>query len=289
MRIEFLWLLLPTLLGSSCVSAGKYRKLKEEQTAAKLTWSKSEEKFETEQSALSKQNLQLNADLVRQNTLLGELLNDKMDLEKEVSGLKERIQALSSESKSLEAGLNQELQQKNENLKAKEAKLNRIVNWQLQQESNLQNISTQLGEKMTGYSEEQIEWFFSENELSIVLYQAFIAPTDRTLTSAGVTSLEKLGTILKDYPSLQFQVVGHTDNSVGDVREALEISTSRAVLIGTFLLDEIGLNGNQVTISGQGGYSPRVSNSTPAGRTLNNRIEINLQSPVQQLWALLED
>lgn len=289
MRKVYLLLLLPMIVGSGCVSTGKYRKLKEEQTVAKLTWAKSQEKFETEQGALAGQNKQLSAELVRQNTLLSELLNDKMDLEKEVTSLKERIQALSSESKSLEAGLNQELQQKNENLIAKEAKLNRIINWQLQQESSLQNISAQLGEKMTGYSEEQIEWFFSDNKLSIVFYQAFISPTDRTLASEGLVALEKLGTILKDYPSLQFHAVGHTDNTVGDVREALEVSIKRAVLIGTFLLEEIGLNGNQVTISGQGGYFPRVSNSTPAGRALNNRMEIIIQSPVQQLWSLLED
>jgi chemotaxis protein MotB len=263
--------------------------LEEDQTAAKLSWSKSKEKLDEEKDALSKQNLQLNAELVRQNTLLSELLNNKIDLEKEVSSLKQRIQALSSESKTLEAGLNQELQLKNENLKAKEAKLNQIINWQLQQESSLQDISAHLGETMTGYSEEQIEWFFSDNRLSVVLYQGFISPNDRTLTSEGQMAIEKLGSILKDYPSMQFQIVGHTDNSVGEVGKALEISTKRAVLIGTYLLEEIGLNGNQMTISGQGGYFPRVSNSTPAGRALNNRVEITIQSPVEQLWSLMED
>jgi chemotaxis protein MotB len=69
----------------------------------------------------------------------------------------------------------------------------------------------------------------------------------------------------------------------------MEISTKRALLVGTYLVDEEGINGNQITISGQGGYSPRVSNQTPAGRALNNRVEVLVKSPVGQLWALLDD
>ncbi|MBK8502148.1 MAG: hypothetical protein IPL46_08050 [Saprospiraceae bacterium] len=143
------------------MGAGKFRALQSEKTEVEKIWAQERSKLDADNQRITSRNEEANLELARQNTLLSELLNDKIELEKEVVSIKDRISSLSTESKSVEAGLNQELEKKNENLKLKEARLNRMINWLLQQEAILGKISTQLGETMTGYGEDQIDWFFS--------------------------------------------------------------------------------------------------------------------------------
>lgn len=287
MRITLFLLLFSTFL--SCVSSGKYKTLQSEKIAAEQSWSDTKSGLESNNQKLAERNEKVNEQLTHQNTLLSELLNDKIELEKEVTALKERIASLSSESKSMEAVLNDELAQKNENLKLKEAKLNRMINWLLQQEANLNRISTALGEAMTGYNEEEIDWFFQDNRLDIILYQDFMFTSSISLSPKGVAALDKLSAIIAEFASLDIYVEGHTDNTYSDASRALNASTDRAVVIGTHLLDNGDVNGNQMTVCGRGSYFPRVSNQTPAGRALNNRVEISLRPPYQQLLDFLDE
>jgi len=287
MRIQ-LSCFVPLLLLAGCVSSGKFKALQQEKSKSEEAWAIHRAQLDSDLQKVSAHNETLNAQLVHQNTLLSELLNDKMELEKQVVSLRDRIMNLSSESKSLEANLNEELERKNENLKLKEAKLNRMVNWLLQQEANLNKISAALGEAMTGYTEEEIEWYFQDNRLDIILYHDFMFSGTGTLSTRGSNALDKLSNIITQFASLGIMVEGHTDNSFLSNSQALSTSTQRAVTIGTYLV-EGNVNGNQLTICGRGSYFPRVSNQTPAGRALNNRVEISLHPPYPQLLALLEE
>jgi chemotaxis protein MotB len=271
------------------VGAGKFRDLQTKKAEGEKAWTQEKSKLDLDIKRLNSRNEEMNLELTRQNTLLSELLNDKMDLEKEVTSLRDRLSSLSNESKSVEAVLNLELEKKNENLKVKEARLNRMINWLLQQEDILAKISTQLGEAMTGYGEDQIEWIFQDNRLDIILYQDFISGNQRSLTGSGSAAISKLARIIAEYPSLDILVEGHTDNSISQTGEALAVSTQRAVVVCAYLVDDGGINGNQLTACGRGSYYPRVSNQTPAGRSLNNRVEISLRPPYQQLLTFLEE
>ncbi|MBK8502149.1 MAG: OmpA family protein [Saprospiraceae bacterium] len=131
--------------------------------------------------------------------------------------------------------------------------------------------------------------FFQDNRLDIILYQDFITVSQRSLSSTGAAAIDKLAKIIAEYPSLEILIEGHTDNSISQTGEALGISTQRAVVVCTYLVDEGGINGNQLTVCGRGNYYPRVSNQTLAGRSLNNRVEISLRPPYQQLLAFLDE
>lgn len=287
--IKLLSLILLPLLFVACVSTGKFKALEAEKNQEEETWTNERKILVDEKEKILDRNEKVSDQLTQQNLLLSELLNDKLELEKEVSLLKDRITSLSSESKSLEAVLNEELERKNENLKLKEAKLNQMINWLLQQEARLNQISVSLGETMNGYSQEEIEWLFEDNRLDIILYQTFMFGTSNTLTAKGTAALEKLSSIISENPSLEIFVEGHTDNSYSDATKALNSSTDKAVAVGSYLLDLGDINGNQMTICGRGSYFPRVSNQTPAGRSLNNRVEISLRAPFQNLLTYLDD
>ncbi len=277
------------LSGLACVSSGKFRNLQSEKDEAESVWQADRKRLDTTNQNLSDRNQQLNDELIRQNILLSELLNDKIILEKEVASLQNRLASLSSESQSLEAQLNEELERKNENLQAKEARLNRIINWFLQHQANLNQVSARLGELMMGYKEDEIDWYFTESRLDIVLYQGFLSSSQRRLTDKAMAALSRLALIIAEFPSLDIFVEGHTDNSPSGIHEALNLSTQRAVTIGAYLVEEGGLNGNQLTVCGRGSYFPRVSNQTPAGRALNNRVEISLRPPYRQILEFLEE
>ncbi len=279
------WILLAPILMMGCVGMKKYKSLLVEHKQAQLA----KDQVNAENELLNSRNNEANEELIRQNTLMSELINDKMKLQGEVQDLKQRIDLLGTESKSMETDLMNELQEKNKNLVAKEAKLNGMINWYLRQEAAFLDISAKLGEQMTGLSNEQIDWHIVDNELNIVLSHEFLTRHSSTLTGDGKLALDKLGLILKDYPSFGVSVVGHTDNSLSSVRSALEISSRRASLIGAYLTDQGFVNGNQISVSGRGAYQPAVSNQTSAGRALNNRIEIRLRPPLKQLYLFLED
>ncbi|MCB0687179.1 MAG: OmpA family protein [Saprospiraceae bacterium] len=276
------------LLISGCVGAGKFKALQEDKATAEKNWAEEKSALSNDKQKLSDQNANVAEQLTRQNILLSELLNDKMELEKEVASLKDRISNLSSESKSVEANLNEELARKNENLKLKEAKLNQMINWLLQQEGKLNQISAALGQAMTGYGQEEIEWLFENSRLDIILYQDFMFSSAKGLSSKGLAALDKLSDILAENASLEIFVEGHTNNSFNSAASAIEASTERAVVVGSYLLEAGDINGNQMTICGRGSYFPRVSNQTPAGRALNNRVEISLRPPLSQMLSFLE-
>ncbi len=256
---------------------------------AESDWATNRLKLENSNQDLSTRNDQLNVELIRQNTLISELINDKIELEKEIASLKTRMANLSTESQSMEAVLNEELERKNANLKTKEARLNRMINWFLQHQASLNLVSSTLGELMTGYDEDEVDWYFMENRLDILLYQRFLFSNQRSLGDKAKTALSGLSRIISEYPSLDIFVEGHTDNSLSTINEALNISTQRAVQVGTYLVEDGGINGNQLTVCGRGSYFPRVSNQTPAGRALNNRVEISLRPPYQQILDFLEE
>ncbi len=270
-----------------CVSTGKYKRLLSEKTKENQEWELARTQMESNNVKLGDQNETAKSDLVRQNTLLNELINDKMNLEREVNVLKDRINTLGSESKSMEADLNRELQDKNNYLEVKEAQLNKILQWSQKHQDQLSTISKALGEAMGSYKEDEVDWFIMKDRLDVIFYKAFVFQ-GQSISSAGAQALTNLSAILLNYPSLAFVVEGHTNNTISVSSDAVKASADQAVKIGNYLLDEGGINGNQLSVAGRGSYVPRVSNQTSAGQSLNNRVEVSIRTNYDGLWKLLE-
>jgi outer membrane protein OmpA-like peptidoglycan-associated protein len=80
--------------------------------------------------------------------------------------------------------------------------------------------------------------------------------------------------ILNQYPTLRVMVVGHTDNT-GSHELNVDLSRRRAEAVKTFLMDR-GIDADRIMTRGEGPDSPIASNSTPAGRQANRRIEFQI-------------
>ncbi len=88
--------------------------------------------------------------------------------------------------------------------------------------------------------------------------------------------LSSVASLIKKYHR-DIVIEGHTDNiPVHNSRYSsnIELSSSRASCVYSFLVNEEGVDAEQMGIAGYGEYRPVESNSTPEGRARNRRIDI---------------
>ncbi len=274
---------------TSCVGARKYKELNAAKVKLESELKKEIDGLKEEKVALETSEKHLRDELIGQNTLLSSLLADKLDLEKEISELKSTIDQVNDESESTQAQLNKELQVKNSILQRKEEVLNQLIEHFEQQRQTLSAISTKLSEQLSDFSAEEIEWFIVDHQLNIVLYSHFLFEQRGNLKSKARAALDQISQLVQEYPSLNIVVEGHTDNSSAREGSAIETTVANATTVVRYLLDPGGINTNQIQVAGKGGYAPRVSNQTPAGRQMNNRIEIQLQGKLQEFFSIIRN
>ncbi|MCH1926556.1 OmpA family protein [Shewanella sp. C32] len=89
--------------------------------------------------------------------------------------------------------------------------------------------------------------------------------------------LEVLANYLKQHPTLDFYVVGHTDDK-GDRNYNQSLSQRRAAAVIKQLTELYQIPASQLTAHGNGEYSPVASNANEAGQRLNRRVELVLRS-----------
>lgn len=87
--------------------------------------------------------------------------------------------------------------------------------------------------------------------------------------------LNKIVDILQQYHRTTAHIIGNTD-SLGSDQHNLSISQEHAVSIASFFAAQ-GISPERLFTEGRGGRNPRANNTTPEGRTLNQRTEIILR------------
>lgn len=92
-----------------------------------------------------------------------------------------------------------------------------------------------------------------------------------SLTPDATSNLDKLVTILNEYPDTNIEIQGHTDSS-GSEEYNQTLSEKRAGTVSTYLLRK-NINGKRISTKGYGELSPKYDNSTEIGRAQNRRVE----------------
>jgi len=83
--------------------------------------------------------------------------------------------------------------------------------------------------------------------------------------------IKRLALMLKSHPTLEIEVVGHTDN-IGDEAFNRQLSLLRSQEV-IKVLSNIGVDNNRITAIGYGSTQPSDTNDTPEGRHNNRRVE----------------
>ncbi|TAH28027.1 MAG: OmpA family protein [Cytophagales bacterium] len=89
--------------------------------------------------------------------------------------------------------------------------------------------------------------------------------------------LDELAKLLSEYPDATISLAGHTDDE-GDDASNLQLSKDRANAVKDYLIGK-GIEASRITsATGFGESKPIASNTTPAGKALNRRVEMKLSN-----------
>ncbi|HET8808893.1 MAG TPA: OmpA family protein [Flavobacteriaceae bacterium] len=88
-------------------------------------------------------------------------------------------------------------------------------------------------------------------------------------------ALDAIVEIMKEYPSADFHIAGHTDSS-GSAAYNEKLSRERAASVRSYLVTH-GIEAGQITSEGYGEKYPIATNKTAAGRQQNRRVEVTLE------------
>ncbi|WP_300570818.1 OmpA family protein, partial [Flavobacterium sp.] len=86
--------------------------------------------------------------------------------------------------------------------------------------------------------------------------------------------LQSIVAILKEYPSSNFSIEGHTDSDGKDAANQ-KLSEDRAAAVKNYLIEN-GVDASRLTSAGFGESMPIASNKTKAGKAQNRRVEVKL-------------
>ena len=91
------------------------------------------------------------------------------------------------------------------------------------------------------------------------------------ITAVSFPQLNDVANVLKDRPTIRIRVEGHTDSQGADAAN-MQMSADRANAVKAYLV-RAGIAADRIEAKGYGETMPIASNTTPAGRAENRRIE----------------
>lgn len=136
-------------------------------------------------------------------------------------------------------------------------------------------------------------------EIKVEGSAVFISVSDKLLFTSGSYNitpqakvvLEKVATVLKSQPEIQFMVEGHTDNnpiSTKFIKDNWDLSVLRATSVVRMLQVDFGLDPKRMIAAGKSEFVPVTSNDTEEGRAANRRTRIVILPQLDQFFKLLE-
>jgi OOP family OmpA-OmpF porin len=94
------------------------------------------------------------------------------------------------------------------------------------------------------------------------------------IKNTGYPILNNVVQVLKKNPGIKVAINGHCDN-VGDYAYNMGLSKRRANAVKAYLVSK-GISGTRLTTQGFGFTKPVALNGTDAGRSINRRVEFDL-------------
>ena len=108
----------------------------------------------------------------------------------------------------------------------------------------------------------------------IALRNIFFETGKAILRSESNKELDRLVKLMKDVPSLQVEISGHTDNT-GSAKLNDKLSQDRAQAVVTYLTGK-GINKSRMAAKGYGSREPVATNNSSEGRQQNRRVEFKI-------------
>jgi OmpA-OmpF porin, OOP family len=126
------------------------------------------------------------------------------------------------------------------------------------------------------YKEIKVDLFLTplEEGASIRLNNIFFDYNKFNIKSENFPELNRVVEMLNQYPNMQIEISGHTDN-IGSDQINLQLSNNRAGAVTDYLVNK-GIVKSRIKSVGKGKLQPVADNSNEEGRALNRRIEMKI-------------
>lgn len=136
--------------------------------------------------------------------------------------------------------------------------------WDLHSKSMISNI------KVTTASPDTRSKLITEGKL--VTYGITFDVNKADIKPESFGTLKSIADVLKENPSVNVKIVGHTDSD-GDDAKNLDLSKRRAESVKNELAKSFGIAVSRMETEGAGESKPVAPNDTPANKALNRRVE----------------
>ena len=109
---------------------------------------------------------------------------------------------------------------------------------------------------------------------TFILKNILFETAQSKLLPESFQELDKLLKILSEQPSMEIEILGHTDN-IGTEESNQLLSLSRAQAVAAYLREK-GIAGGRLSFKGFGSRIPLTMNTTEQGRKMNRRVEFKV-------------
>jgi len=178
-----------------------------------------------------------------------------------------------------------------ESLREKDLKINRLQDALTRKDSVTLALVTSI-KRAVGVNDPDIN-------VSVEKGVVYISLADKLLFKSGsyqVTDrakeiLGKVALIVKDKPTFECMVEGHTDNvpiKNPVLQDNWDLSVKRATSIVRILQNDFGIEPSRLVASGRGEYVPLTGNDTAEGRSTNRRTRILVLPKIDQFYDMVE-
>ena len=188
-----------------------------------------------------------------------------------------------------QAQMLEEKAQQAETLKAEKAKLTAENDLLAAQKINLRELNHSLKNELN--KKQVIVEHVKDKPVKITLLNSMLfsdgdySPGEYELNERGAASISKLVPTIQNHIQQGgiVRIIGHTDNTyvhpnTASYHDNWELSSLRAIMIVRLLIWRYHLPVDAFRVEGHASAEPKDTNSTPAGRANNRRIEIVLAS-----------
>lgn len=178
-----------------------------------------------------------------------------------------------------------------ESLREKDLKINRLQDALTRKDSVTLALVTSI-KRAVGVNDPDIN-------VSVEKGVVYISLADKLLFKSGsyqVTDkakeiLGKVALIVKDKPTFECMVEGHTDNvpiKNPVLQDNWDLSVKRATSIVRILQNDFGIEPSRLVASGRGEFVPLTGNDTAEGRSTNRRTRILVLPKIDQFYDMVE-
>jgi chemotaxis protein MotB len=231
--------------------------------------------------------------LSSQNEIEG-LKNKNELLQSELSLFKTQIieqeinrEKLERDIETLKTNMIQQLEKKQQELIAKEEKLNELEDIIFKLNTQVQQIKSAVSTQLQNYQED-VMLNVKDGKLYISLSEKLLFKSGSyKLDPTGEETLALIASVLINYPHISITIEGNTDN-VGSEISNWDLSVLRATsIIHVMTLNKI--SPSCLNASGKGPFLPIATNDTEDGRAKNRRTVIIISPNLQDFFEILNE